>query len=132
MQTGPSHLLDWTFIVAILTVIATVAVKWLVPALHALKSNSGHRKEEKYEEDFRELRLTLSKIADSQATMISLLESWTKLLERLNVVIEKMEERGRGGDKAIAAVDEIHRSLQEHRDTVEGIIIRQKPRRGRG
>jgi len=105
-NTGNS-IVNWSVIGASLTLIITVAAKWLIPAL--LKLGQGKDNEES--ENFRELRITLNALATSQTTMLELLRQRTDLFERqeeilanMSRILTELESRSRGSDEAIRRI----------------------------
>jgi len=106
-NTGNS-IVNWSVIGASLTLIVTVAAKWLVPALLKL-GQSGKDNEDT--ENFRELRIALASLATGQSTMLELLRQRTELFERqeeildnMSKVLNELESRSRGQDEDIRRV----------------------------
>ena len=110
LQVQPNagnSIVNWSVIGATLTLIVTVAAKWLIPAL--LKLGKGGDNEES--ENFRELRVTLNALATSQSTMLELLRQRTDLFERqeeilanMSRILTELESRSRGSDEAIRRI----------------------------
>ena len=76
---------DWAVVAAIITGIATIVAKWLVPALQMLRTNGNGRATA----EAVELRAILNKLSETQSTIAEVLKDITKSLEDHRHVMEE-------------------------------------------